>query len=267
MKVVKIQGGLGNQLFGLAFARSVARLGGAPVALDLAAYRGDRFGRAFELADLARDLGDFAIVRRPLTGGRLATRLMRWSPRPGYVCEGEPPADAAALNALIAPGTYFNGYWQDERYIVGPDALIDQVRALVFARAGAVGVRDVAIHYRTYREERRPAARRGPDGDYVRAALARIEARLGPASDVCLVSDAPAVAVARIGDIGRPLTVLSSGGPFHDMALLMKARALILTNSSFSWWGGFCGEAAATFYPEQDGFVHYPAPAARFERV
>ena len=270
MKTVKMQGGIGNQLFGLAFAHSVGRLSGGQIALDLAAFRADRYGHAFELEDLVRGRGDMRLVDRGWLGARPTTAFMRAAPvsrvarLAGYVSEGEPPAGEAALARLIARGRYFNGYWQDEAYIARPDVFTARVREAVLRRAGPAPRREVVIHYRTYREEIRSRARRTPGGEYVRAAISRIEATLGRATEVCLVSDDPAVALRTLGDVGRQLTVVADAGPWADMALLMRARALVLTNSSFSWWGGFCGEAEAVIYPQADGYFHYPAPAARF---
>jgi hypothetical protein len=264
-RTVKMQGGLGNQLFCLAFARSVARMGGGQVALDLAAFKTDRHGRTFELAELATHIGDISFSRRPILGGRIAGAIARSAPWPGYVSEPPPPADAVELAAMIGGGVYFNGYWQNEAFIDDPRGWIRMVRDYAFSQAADTPRREVVIHYRTYKEERRAAARRVPDNAYVRSALQAIEGRLGPVSEVRLISDDPALAVARLGDIGRPLIAESGGGAWGDMALLMRARALILTNSSFSWWGGFCADATCVIYPRQDGFFHYPAPAARFE--
>lgn len=262
-----MQGGIGNQLFCLAFAHSVARLTEGPVAIDVAAFGSDRYGHAFELEDMALGLGDIRLVNRGLMGARLTTAMMRVAPLPGYVGEGEPPADETALAALIGRGSYFNGYWQNEAYIARPEAFVARTREEVFRRAGAAARREVVIHYRTYKDEVRAGARRTPGAGYVRAALARIEAALGRPAEVCLVSDDPALALRTVGDIGREITVVAGDGPWGDMALLMKARALILTNSSFSWWGGFCGEAEVTVYPRADGYFHYPDPAARFSCV
>ena len=264
MRTVKIQGGLGNQLFGLGFARTVMRLSGEPVALDLAAYGSDRYGRGFDTGPLAARLGDFTLTRRPWRGGRIATALLRHAPWPGNVSETAPPGDTAALAALAAKGRYFNGYWQDERYIADPPPLIEAVREFVIEKAGAAERTTVALHYRSYREEIRPDAAGTPDRGYFAAALARIEARLGEVDDIVLVSDDPALARARIGDLGRPILDAPPAGPWADLRLLMRARALILSNSSFSWWGGYCGEAEIAVYPRRGRLFHYPAPAARF---
>jgi len=262
-----MQGGIGNQLFGLSLAHSVARLTGEPAAIDLAAFRADRYGHAFELEQLALDLGDIRMVDRRWMGSRLATAVMRLAPIPGYISEGAPPADEAALAAMIGRGRYFNGYWQNEAYIAGRGEFVARTREAVFRRAGPTERREIVIHHRTYKEEIRNRARRTAGTGYVQAALARIESALGRPTQVVLVSDDPALALRSLGDIGRPVVVASGAGPWRDMALLMKARALILTNSSFSWWGGFCGESEMAIYPRPDGFFHYPIPAARFACV
>jgi Glycosyl transferase family 11 len=267
VKTVKVQGGIGNQLFGLAFTHSVARLTGEPVAIDLAAFGSDRYGHVFDVEDLALRLGAVRIVHRPLLAGRLTTALMRVAPLPGYVSEGAPPTDGAGLAGLIARGRYFSGYWQNEAYFALPEEFVALTREAVFRRVEAPPRRDLVIHYRTYREEIRRRARRTPGADYVRDALARIEARLGRATDVALVSDDPALALRTLGDVGREFTTVTGAGPWDDLALLMNARALVLTNSSFSWWGGFCGQAEMAIYPRADGFFHYPIPAARFACV
>jgi hypothetical protein len=270
VKTVKMQGGIGNQLFCLALAHSAARLGGEPAAVDLAAFGSDRYGHAFALEGLALALGDIRLVHNGLMGARPTTvlarapLLRRVAMLAGYVSEGEPPGDEAALAALIARGRYFNGYWQNEAYVARREDFVARTRDAVFRRAGPAGARDVVIHYRTYNEEVRAHARRTPGASYVRAALARIEAALGRADEVWLVSDDPALALQTLGDVGREIKLVTDGGPWNDMAILMKARALVLANSSFSWWGGFCGDAEVAVYPRADGFFHYPVPAARF---
>jgi hypothetical protein len=267
VKIVKMQGGIGNQLFCLAFAHSVARLSGGPVAIDLAPFGSDRYGHAFDLGDLARGLGDIRLVHQGTMGARLTSALMRAVPLPGYVSEGDPPAEAAALAALIARGRYFNGYWQNEAYIARPEEFVVRAREAVLRRAGPTAPRDIVIHYRTYKDEIRERARRTPGAGYVRSALTRTEATMGRPAEICLVSDDPTLALQTLGDLGREITVVAGAGAWDDMALLMKARALVLTNSSFSWWGGFCGDAEVVTYPRADGFFHYPIPAARFACV
>lgn len=267
MKTVKIQGGLGNQLFGLAFARSVAIIDEGPVGLDLSSYEHDRYGRGFELRDFARSLGAFVDVHRPMAGARLTHAAARIAPIPGYVVERRAPAGEAALRALIRRGRYFSGYWQDEAYMADAGRLGRQVRGWIEANGRRAASGAVVIHYRTYKEERRRRARRTPPSRYFAEAIDRIERDSGPVGEVTLISDDVELARRRLGDIGRPLVCPDHEGAWEDLALMVRARGLILTNSSFSWWGGFCSRARCVVYPRPDRYVHYPRPAEGFVRL
>ena len=263
MRTVKVQGGLGNQLFCLAFAHSITVLTGEATALDVAAYRSDRYGHNFDLSDLAARLGILVVARHPFLSARATTALMRAAPMPGYVSQGPPPDDGG-LRALAHRGGYFNGYWQDEVYIAEPELLRRQVRDFLLEKGAPVIAHDLVIHYRTYKEEVHPDRRRVPGPAFFRRAMAYLEARHPPPGEIVLISDDPALALQRLGDFGRRVVVAQSRGPWADMALMIKARDLILTNSSFSWWGGFCGDAQVALYPERGDLFHYPCPAARF---
>ena len=264
MRTVKIQGGLGNQLFGIAFAHSIHTLTGDPVALDLASYGADRYGQGFVFHDLIARLGGLSTTRRPWLASRAATALAKRLPAPGFVSEGRPPATPEALRRLTARAGYFSGYWQDEAFLAAPDEFAAAVRADVLARAEPVDPQAVVIHYRTYKEEINAARRAVPETAYFRGCIAALRERGTAPSAVTLISDDPRRAAASIGDVGVPILPLSSGSPWHDMATLLRARALILTNSSFSWWGGYGGDAEQIYYPQRGGLFHYPNPAARF---
>jgi hypothetical protein len=266
MKIVRVQGGLGNQLFCLAFARSVALLTGAPVGLDVASYGADPYGRCFNLADLARDLGLFEVVGDPWRSSRPRRLLGRLIRTKGYVVEAEAPASPSALEALARLGVYFDGYWQNEAFILDLEGFRAAFRREIARRAAPAAVLPTVIHYRTYWEERLARARSVPRPDFFRQALERI-ADDPSSGDVFLVSDNPELALARLGDVGAPIQALSGGTPWDDMARIIAARNLILTNSSFSWWGGVCADTARIFYPANQGFAHYPRPAARFIQI
>lgn len=231
MRTVRLRGGLGNQLFGLAFAHSLLSLTGARVRIDASGFGRDRYGRTFLTADLAADLGLDVDTRFRL-------------PFPGRVAEGPAPRD---VKDLVRRGRYFDGYWQDEAYIAEPGIVRTRVRAFLDARGGETPAHDIVVHHRGYPEEISPARRLGPPSDYLARALDLVQTRQGRTTDIVHVSDDP-----------------PGADPFLDMALMLNARALILANSSFSWWAGYCGDAAMAVYPERAGAFHYPQPAARF---
>jgi hypothetical protein len=252
MKRVVLRGGLGNQLFGLAFADTVASLSGGPVGLNLSAFANDAHGRGFECGALANDYG-LAVDTRPL--GRV-----------GQTREGRPPTDAHGLAQWVQSGAVFNGYWQNEAWFARPDVVRARTRDFLDRLAPTAPIHDVVIHYRVYGEERLPWRRAGSGARYVRRALDRIETVHGKTLDIFLVSDDPGRAMAALGAIGQGVTP-SSGGVGEDMSILLRARALVLSNSSFAWWAGYCGDATLATYPRRQAHFHYPAPASRFEVI
>ena len=267
MRTVKIQGGLGNQLFGLAFAHSIRVLTGEAVAVDLAAYGVDRYDRGFVFHELVERLGGLTISHRPILASRAMTALARRTPLPGFASEGAPPKTVEAMVRLTARTGYFSGYWQDEAFIAAPAVFRAAARADLLARHGEGPAHTVAIHYRTYWEERHADRRATPDAGYFRRCIAALKARGVEPDEIVLLSDDPHLALQRIGDIGAAILIPPRQGPWSDMAVLVRARHLILSNSSFSWWGGYCGDADTVFYPARGVLFHYPHPAARFEVV
>ena len=114
MIVVRITGGLGNQMFQYAAGRALAERHGVPLRLDL-----DEYGRAtvHEGYVLDRAFGVRARAMGPL--GRALVAAWRLQPgRPRWVVRLDPRVPGAASNELLerAPAAcYLNGYWQDER--------------------------------------------------------------------------------------------------------------------------------------------------------
>ena len=261
-----MQGGLGNQLFCLAFARTLHLLTGDLIGIDLTSYSGYRFGHRYALWDLAERIDGVIHRDAPMIGHRVISgglRSLRWS-LPGYVSEPRGPVDGAVAMGLSRRRGYFDGYWQDEAYVLDPAPFVAVVRDFIADRSSPSEPVEVALHFRTYAEENHPVFSRTPGREYFIRAVARIEADLGPVSRILLLSDNPDVAMRRIGDIGRRIDPTVGAGAFDDLRRLMEARALILTNSSFSWWGAYCGRAEVVTYPPRDGLFHYPIPAPRF---
>jgi hypothetical protein len=263
MKIVKAQGGLGNQLFGLAFARSVADLSGEDAALDLSPFRTDRYGHRFSLGQLAAQMALDTVVR-PFLGHRAVGALMRHAPPWSFVTEDRPPQDISGLRRLARRGAYFDGYWQNEAYIADPEFIRRTIRDFIEGRGGRAQGHDLVIHYRTYKEEAHAARRRVPGSDFFAEAIAEIERRNGATRDIALVSDDLDAAMDRLGVCAARLVPVPTEDPYQDMSLMFAARGLVLCNSSFSWWGGFCSDAMSVIYPKPDDFFHYPTPAARF---
>ena len=264
-RVVQVQGGLGNQLFCVAFAHSLACLTGERVGLEVGGYRGDRYGHVFELAPLAADLG-LVIAAPGLAATRLGAALGRALGGDRVVGDRTLPRGPTVTEAIARRGRLFVGYWQNEAWIVEPPAFIAAARRFVADRAPGAPAGALAVHYRSYAEERRADRRRAPAEAYFRAAYAKVLAAGSTPADILLVSDQPDLAIDAIGGAFTP-TRVQKADKYADLATLMTARSLILTNSSFSWWGGYLSDATIIAYPGPRGLFHYASPAARFQVV
>lgn len=267
MKTVKIQGSLGDQLFGLAFARSAAIVSEAPVALDLSRYAADPDGRGFELTAFAQSLGAFLIAHRPILASPATHVLSQVAPLPGFIRERRPPASERALRALIERGGYFSGQWRDEAYILDADRFRLQVRRLIADKGRRAAAGAVVLHYGADEAERVRRKGRAPTLRFYAEALGRIEQETGPVGEVVLVSDQPGLAQRRLEGLGRRIVPADHESDWEDLALMVRARALVLGKASLGWWGGFCSEARMVIYPRSDRYAPHPAPAARFLRL
>jgi hypothetical protein len=217
---------MGNQMFQLAFAHVAARrlgttyiFGDAPLwqSFDL-----DHWGR--RSTRLARK-------------ARFRLRYGSGGPERVFVDVDDDPGEALAQ---LRDHAAYGGYFQSERYFEGYEA---EVRALFAVRR---------------EHEQAFAERYGDLGGYVcvhvrRADYLEID---GWALPVSYFADALAVAGAAQGE--RPVIVVSddlqaaraelghlpglrfeANPPMVDLLLLMHADAIILSNSSFSWWGAW----------------------------
>lgn len=121
--IVRLNGGLGNQLFQYALGRSVARKYGCELLLDATLLNSREPGitpRSYELAP-------FKIAARLMTAeeskraGLPSTRLDRWLARRGvrlkgrrYVIENKFEFDSSVLE--LGGALVLEGFWQSERY-------------------------------------------------------------------------------------------------------------------------------------------------------
>lgn len=264
MRTVKLQGGLGNQLFGLALAHSIMRITGEAPVLDISSFATDSYGRRFEFPDLVHEMG-FATVRSPW-GRPLIGRIARRLPFFKLVKEASPPGDVEDLKQLLMSKAYFDGYWQDERFFADPVSFRDAVRADVSRRASLHSEPfDVVVHFRTYEEEHLAARRSTPPPDYFSSALDAAGVN-EPRARRLLISDNPDRAKIHLEPLGFEWEVRSAqlASPFDDLWAIMNARSAVLSNSSFSWWGGYCSTAKKIIYPKSRDFFHYAAPAEKF---
>lgn len=255
--IARIEGGLGNQLFQYAAARSLADRLGCDLALDLRglAENGDR---PYELhryrirASLAvtselHCLPEWRSSRR----SRLHSRISQLFPEVFSF-----PVFWASSFAFdnrfekIKNPVYLVGYWQSEKYFLWNRHRLLQDIQLVVPLASHTPILNiigqttsVALHIRRGDYVTNPAASQYHglcDLVYYQCAVEDIKSKLNNIN-VFVFSDEPEWARSNI-NFDVPTQIMdanSSENGFVDLELMSRCQHHIIANSSFSWWGAW----------------------------
>jgi hypothetical protein len=250
LKIVKIYGGLGNQMFQYAFARSLEAAFPGEVYIDSSALHRDTVHNGFELDEVfgialpeapqrevdrlsVRPTGFINRVRRKYFTKRTQIIDKKFCFQPELLTRG---GDA-----------YFEGYWQSEKYYEGIE---DSVRS-GFSFKRRLAERNLAL----LRELPRPIAsvhvRRGDylkypnlnicTPKYYERALASMVSGT-PIAAFLVLSDDAAYCRANLEPGTTPMVIADwnqGRESWQDLALMAACDHHIIANSSFSWWGAW----------------------------
>ena len=214
MVTVKLLGGLGNQMFQLAFAMALEHRG-YQARLDKS--------RLVEGTHREYSLGIFG----ELTFG---------PPEGQHVYEGAMPFNEEYLKP--ADGSVMVGYWQTEKYFKGIEHKIR--RAFQLKSEPALRDENTAfVHVRRGDYVNLTGFHGMPSIDYYRAAIDKTGA-----SKVLVFSDDPAWCLDNFPEH----QVIVGTTKYEDLALMASCKHGVLSNSSFSWWGAWLGETPQSVY-------------------
>ena len=291
--VVRLSGGLGNQMFQYAAASALARRSGAELVLDTWSgfvrdfeYRNQYELKAFPIRAREaepRERIPFWLdrVRARLFGGDIQSVTHRWfgdhlrENRSGYMPE--------IMTHRITRRTWMTGYWQTARYFEDcPDAIWKELTPPAPEEANFHRAADqmrscnsVAVGIRLY-EECTDAGRRASGGvksiDDVNSAAQRLAiSRQGLHFFVFCTHRSPTLDRLRLP--GRVTYVTGDNGfqgAVPGLWLLMQCRHHIITNSSFYWWGAWlswhrgAGKKSSIF--ASDNFTNNDIALAEWQR-
>ncbi len=266
--IVRLLGGLGNQLFQYAFGRQLAVVHNKVLKLDLNFYQLPQSKWAVR----TYDLNHFKIQFQPATAQELApfqkylkqnffSKILRrlnflgqQSWRPYYF---EPLGKNFTFNprlftARLPSIVYFDGYWQSEKYFINiediirnefefiesPDAhnqaLLEEIESC----------NSVAVHIRHGDNATKIAAHHGvlPIG-YYNSAIKQILDQV-PDPNFYVFSDDPVWAKENLKTDSPVNFVEHNGEARHheDLRLMSRCKHHIIGNSTFSWWGAWLGK-------------------------
>jgi len=263
MIIVKLTGGLGNQMFQYAAARRLADLRETVLKLDLTilqSIQSDRTPRAYEL----KNLNISAAIATPqeiadITGLETSWRksiLRRFNrmldmkkARPRIIRERHFHFDPEILNT--PDNSYLEGYWQSERYFMDVSDLLQKEFTFKLPLSGAnltlaqeiEAVNSISLHVRRgdYVSNKVVINKHGVCSlDYYRCCVANLIDKVAD-PHFYIFSDDPEWVRENIS-LPFKVTFVRNNGidkGYEDLRLMSLCRHNIIANSTLSWWGAW----------------------------
>lgn len=238
---VEIQGGLGNQLFQLCAAIVAASRTRRSFILDIEKLRLSRAPgrqrRTFELLDF-------------VTEAEVATLTHAWTQRLKWCIQQVETEQGPCDNVLsrVYPHTdRIVGYFQNYQLVEeASDSLFRRINKSEKFRSLLLGEQrdEIAVHVRCgdYLSTRSRAFHGLTKPQYFAEAI-RLAANSTAAERIHIVSDNPQLAGALLVSTGIgsdfEIDLSHQSTAWEDLAILANSRAVVMSNSSFSWWGGY----------------------------
>ena len=260
--VLRVLGGLGNQLFCYAAARRLALVNSTELVLDDVSgfafddvyqrhYQLDHFNIPCRKATAVERLEPYARVRRYLK--------RRWNQQKPfdqrrYLVQEAIDYDPCLLHFKPKGTVYLEGNWQSADYFKDVESTIRQdllikppTNANNLTMADHIrNCGSVAVHVRFFDEPHAEGINNAPTGYYTRAV--HTMEQLAPNAHYFLFSDQPEAArpLIALPDDRVTLVAHNQGDEqaYADLWLMTQCQHFIIANSTFSWWGAWLAENA-----------------------
>lgn len=259
--LVRLYGGLGNQLFTYAAAKRLSVFNNCKLYIDSGSgfirdpiYKRTYQLAAFEISSTSTYWGSlvgliFTYVRRIFfrTNNKLAASTK-------YIIQQKKVSfDSDLLSLQLKNPVLFEGFWQSENYFKDIEILIRRefrfkqpavseilplVKQFNFSSA-------VAIHVRHFKDQHH-FNQGNVNYDYYIKAILYFKQHI-PEAEFWLFSDYPKLAVNKFSDVDikcTPIsTVLKDSNEIQELYVMSQFKNFIIANSTFSWWGAWLSES------------------------
>lgn len=253
----KVVGGLGNQIFIYAAARTLALRLRAELCLDVSSYRSD-LGRLFRLDRLRID----ARINSPPQGTKPLHRQTWWRRNVSSfgVTEclrySEPHFHYdPVFSSLSAENVRLDGYFQSHRYFEAASEQICSDMRLSgnpsvdfesFSRLIDACDTAISVHVRRgdYISDPNASDVHNSIGiDYYHRAISLTRRILGPQAFIFFFSDDPDYVRTHFGHIEASAVLPANHErPEEDLLLMARCKHNIIANSTFSWWAAWLNQ-------------------------
>ncbi len=254
MIVVRLDGGLGNQMFQYAYGHYLAQRHGCQLVLDLESYA-QQPQHGYGLFHFCIDAAPLSSEQRRLVPRRYRSAQHRgwrdWWPRRGLVRHKESPFGFREQHLAVGDNRYLVGYWQSERFFPGQrEELLQHFRLRAPLSDASRRVADdmratasVAVHVRRGDYVQHAAAAKlycQLDADYYRSAIEQWSCQQTAPRIFVFSNDL--VWCRQHLQLPWPTTFVdhnSAETAHEDLVLMSQAQCAVIANSTFSWWAAW----------------------------
>jgi hypothetical protein len=262
MIVVKLQGGLGNQMFQYAFGRALSLKHQTPFYLDTSFFnehreeRNNFTPRTFELNifDIQASIASEEQIKR-FRQKSFLSKIKRKIGLTGNKTYHEKTFAYNSLTVHLQPPVYLEGYWQSDKYFSEYKKWIlqdftfnkplDEENLSLLKRIKFTN--SVSIHVRRgdFIKSSTNLNHHGVCSlDYYIKAIAEISSKYGDV-EFFIFTDDPMWVKEFLLPRGENMTLITGNKgkeSWKDMLLMKECKHQIIANSSFSWWGAWLNQ-------------------------
>ncbi len=260
MKIVKLLGGLGNQMFQYALACSIkAHQPDSEVLLDLHCFKGYHKHNGYEIDKIFRPrfkaakLIDVAKIAYPYcsyNAWRIGSRVLP-TRRSMIIEDSKETVDTSMLS--LSGDFYYDGYWQSEEYFKDiRDCILKEFAFPPFDERNQIcannimGTNSVSIHVRRGDFLNHPLYKDICTLQYYEEAIKRI-CSMAPIDHIVIFSNDIAWCKDHMSAFlqNKRTTYIDwnkGQQSFNDIHLMSLCKHNIIANSSFSWWGAWLNQ-------------------------
>ena len=269
MKIVKINGGLGNQMFQFAFYKALQHSNNNDVFIDLSAYQGKQFQDGINLLHNGFELPElFSITYQeaPLKDvKKLSTQptnllnrvLRKYFTKKTHFIDKNFGFNKELISKPLPSNIYLEGYWQTEKYFsnIKDEILRDFSFKTPLSKKNLdiledAGTETVSIHIRRG-DYLKTQTLNVCSKDYYLNAIKLLFSKANPKSILVFSDDIPwcksdlkleeyITNILKLNNIKIFYIDWNTGkDSYQDMQLMSKCKYHIIANSSFSWWGAY----------------------------
>lgn len=259
MIIVRLIGGLGNQMFQYAAGRRLAHVLGVEFKLDITGFEHYPLRKYYlENFNIKENFASLKEIRA-LTKRPIVERVLSWTlhrpPRTASTYIREKLSFHFDSDILSLPdGIYLDGYWQSEKYFADIAGIIRREFTVKTPQMGknkelaemVTATESVSLHIRRGDYVSNPSTNSilgVCNLDYYTRCVEHLTQTVKNAH-FFVFSDDPEWVHENL-KLSYPMTLIDHNGAdknYEDLRLMSQCKHHIIANSTFSWWGAWLGQ-------------------------